>query len=394
MTETQPIPAEGRAPLRLRVARVVEETPDARSFELEVPSGVELPYRPGQYVTVEMPFEGMRIRRCYSLSSAPVVDAALRFTVKRVAGGRMSNLLVDGVREGDTLTIHPPAGGFVLDDEASRPLSFFAGGSGITPVHSLIKAALAGTSRSIRLLYANRDAASTIFARELDALAAAHPDRFELRHHHDDAEGLLTADALDAWIRRGGTPAGADHYVCGPGPFMEAVREALLRARVPEARIRIERFVSPLDPDRRASDAVVVREAPADFLVTLDKVIHRVPYAPTQTLLAACKAAGVKAPSSCEDGFCGSCMAQLVEGDVDLDNPLALSDADVARGRILACQARPKSARFLHVDFDQVSFRTGDDGGIAARIDKVRVAAVVALGIGVALLVRWLHGFV
>jgi 3-ketosteroid 9alpha-monooxygenase subunit B len=395
-------PALPRGPLRVRVARVVEETADARSFVLDVPEAHEdaLRYSPGQYVTVEVPWESFLIRRCYSMSSAPGIDAAPQFTVKRVDGGRMSNLLIDTVREGDELTIHPPAGRFVLDpDSSARPLSLFAGGSGVTPVFSILKAALRESARPVRLLYANRDDASTIFAHELDALAREHTGRLEIRHHRDDQSGYLTPEMLGEWIRGGADAAKrSDHYVCGPGPFMAAVHEALRAAQVPDDRVRIEKFVSPADPDRRAPDAALAEPsaAPATFLVTLDKAIHRVPYSASQTLLAACKSAGVRAPSSCEDGFCGSCMARLVEGNVNMDNPLALSDRDVERGRILACQARPSSASFLHVDFDAVSFSASGGGadGVAPPISRLRVAVVVALSVGAALLVRWLHAVV
>ena len=113
-----------RAPLRVKVARVVEETADARSFVLDVSDAElrsELDYRAGQYVTVEIPWESFHIHRCYSFSSAPGVDAQPQFTVKRVAEGRMSNALIDGVKAGDTLTLHPPAGRFVLDRVAGAP---------------------------------------------------------------------------------------------------------------------------------------------------------------------------------------------------------------------------------------------------------------------------------
>jgi 3-ketosteroid 9alpha-monooxygenase subunit B len=402
-TEATDESREPREPLRLRVARVVEETADARSFVLDVPEALkgELRYAPGQYVTVEVPWESFRIRRCYSLSSTPELDAAPQFTVKRVEGGRMSNHLIDTVREGDELTIHRPAGRFVLGPDArGATLSLFAGGSGITPVFSILKAALRDGTRRIRLLYANRDAASTIFARELAELARAHADRLEVHHHHDDASGYLTPESLDGWLRRGESDARAsDHYVCGPGPFMAAVHDALRAARVPDERIWIEKFVSPEDPDRRdASGAEVAMSAgaPESFLVTLGSKIHRVPYESPRTLLAACKAAGVRAPSSCEDGFCGSCMARLVEGEVTMANPLALSDRDVERGRVLACQARPARTGFLHVDFDAVSFSATSSGedGLAPPISGLRVAVVVALCVGAAFLVRWLHAVV
>jgi len=393
-----------RAPLRVKVARVVEETADARSFVLDVSDDRlrgELAYRAGQYVTVEIPWESFHIHRCYSFSSAPGVDAQPQFTVKRVAEGRMSNALIDGVSAGDTLTLHPPAGRFTLDQGAgARPLSLFAGGSGITPIFSLLKTALRETQRPVRLLYANRDAASTIFAAQLDALAREHAGRFTLRHHRDDEGGFLTAETLADWLR--GAPEsgrGSDHYVCGPTPFMDAVEAALQSVSVDDGRVRVERFVSPADPDRRDAAATQAAssagEVPEDFLVTLGSSIRRVPYSGSLTLLAACKAAGVKAPSSCEDGFCGSCMCQLVEGDVAMANPLALTDSDVARGRVLACQARPTSKKFLHVDFDAVSFRAGGDGdAMTPPLSASRAALVVSLCVGAALLVRWLHAVI
>jgi ferredoxin len=134
---------------------------------------------------------------------------------------------------------------------------------------------------------------------------------------------------------------------------------------------------------------------PEDFLVTLGSSIRRVPYSRSLTLLGACKAAGVKAPSSCEDGFCGSCMCQLVEGDVAMANPLALTESDVARGRVLACQARPTSGKFLHIDFDAVSFRAAGDGdAMTPPLSASRAALVVSLCVGAALLVRWLHAVI
>jgi 3-ketosteroid 9alpha-monooxygenase subunit B len=404
-TETKSAEQAGRAPLRVKVARVVEETADARSFVLDVSDDTlrsELTYRAGQYVTVEIPWESFHIHRCYSFSSAPGVDAQPQFTVKRVAEGRMSNALIDRVAAGDTLTLHPPAGRFTLDRDAGmRPLSLFAGGSGVTPIFSLLKAALRETRRPVRMLYANRDAASTIFAAQLDALAQEHAGRFSLRHHHDDAGGFLTAETLADWLR--GAPEsgrGSDHYVCGPTPFMDAVEAALQSVSVDDGRVRVERFVSPADPDRRDTEPAQTPtsgtgEVPEDFLVTLGSSIRRVPYSRSLTLLGACKAAGVKAPSSCEDGFCGSCMCQLVEGDVAMLNPLALTDSDVARGRVLACQARPTSGKFLHVDFDAVSFRAGGDGdAMTPPLSASRAALVVSLCVGAALLVRWLHAVI
>ena len=379
--------------LALRVHRVIEETSDARSFVLDVPEELEreLRYVPGQYLTVDVQWEGFRVHRCYSLSSAPGLDPRPTITVKRVEGGRVSNHLVDRVREGDLLEVHRPAGRFVLDPHrGSRPLVFFAGGSGITPIHSMLKSVLA-SGGSARLLYANRNAESTIFAAELEELASSNPGRFELRHHRDDASGYLVAEGVRAFV---GERLDADFYVCGPKPFMDLVGRVLRESGVPEGHVRIENFVSPTDPDRRAEAGTAAsdRPAPAAFLVTLGKKIHSVPYASGRTLLASCKSAGVKAPSSCEDGFCGSCMCKLVEGEVDMDNPLALTDLDIERGRVLACQARPRTSGPLHIDFDSVSFGLAAEGeGGAPPLSLVRLAVVAVLCVAVAWLVRFLH---
>ncbi len=399
---------EGRGPFALKVLRVVEETPDARSFVLEIPERLseEFRYRAGQYLTLEMPFESFQINRCYSLSSAPEVDDAPQVTVKRVAEGRMSNLLIDTIRAGDSVRVHRPAGRFLLDEgRGTRGLTLFAGGSGITPVFSILKTALKTSAARVRLLYANRDASSVIFASELEQLERDYGERLEVLHHHDDASGFLSQESVRAWALPAGGAQGAeadDFYLCGPAPFMETVAAALEAGGVPPTRVRQETFVSAVDPDRRErADADLAdaapESAPAHFLVSLKSKITRVPYAGNKTLLAACQDAGVRAPSSCEDGFCGSCMCRLMEGEVDMANPMALTDHDIERGLVLACQARPKSDATLHIDFDSVSFgasKAGEGDVLAPPIPRLRMALVVSLCVAAATLVRWLHTLV
>ena len=310
----------------LVVADVVHETDASRSLVLEVPVALRsrFRYRAGQFVTVEVPWGGFDVRRCYSLSSSPDVDAAMAITVKRVPGGRLSNWLIDHVRPGDQLRVTAPEGRFVLDPDAGAgcPLLFFAAGSGITPVLSLLKTALATTGRRARLVYANTDRGNVIFDAAIGALAAAYGERLEVRHHLDVAQGLLDERAAATHARG---LEDADCYVCGPEPFMDVVEAGLIAAGVDPGRVRFERFVSPLDPDRvapvapigaGAPDGAVAPDAvdgdaaaPGSFEVTLRGRRHVVPYTPGRTLLACCQAAGVPAPSSCEDGFCGSCMA-------------------------------------------------------------------------------------
>lgn len=327
----------------IRVARVVEETADARSFELAIPAELSerFRYRAGQYLTFEVPLGAERILRCYSLASCPELGEPHKVTVKRVLEGRGSGWFHDQVQAGSVLGVMSPLGRFVLH-ESALPVLFFAGGSGITPVIALIKSALATTRRRIRLLYANRDAASVIFREELDALVCKQPERFEAIHHLDDAAGFVAA----ANVR--GAHAGfeeAESYLCGPGPFMKLVDETLEAAGVPRERIHIERFEQPAEHAQTGVTAAASGALlPTEIVVQLDGKTHRIPYRAGQTLLEAARSAGLQPPFACEEAFCGSCAARLVRGQVALDRNDVFSAADVEAGWILTCHGRPASA--------------------------------------------------
>jgi 3-ketosteroid 9alpha-monooxygenase subunit B len=330
-------------PHELRVARVVDETHDARSFVFEVPPAVSerFAYRAGQYLTFEVPLGGETLMRCYSLASSPERGEEHKVTVKRVEGGRGSNWFHDHVTAGSVLRVMPPLGRFVLHDDPA-PLLFFAGGSGITPVISLIKSALETTERRIRLLYANRDARSVIFRAELESLARAHPSRLEVLHHLDDASGFVTPERVGA--ARAGFEA-AEHYLCGPGPFMATVEASLLAGDVPAPRIHIERFEVPEEHSQTGvTEQTPTEGLPSEIVVHLDGKTHRIPYAAGQTLLAAVRAAGLSAPFACEEAFCGSCAAKCIRGEVVLDRNDVFSAGELADGWILTCHGRPASA--------------------------------------------------
>ncbi|MCW5747475.1 MAG: ferredoxin--NADP reductase [Alphaproteobacteria bacterium] len=319
----------------LRVQRIVQETPDARSFVLAVPPDLaaRFKYRAGQFLTFRVPHPDGAVARCYSLSSSPETDGETKVTVKRVAGGRGSNWFHDALKEGATLDVMAPAGRFVLG-AGEAPLLMFAGGSGITPVMSLIKSALKTTGRKIRLFYANRDAASVIFRAEFDALQRAHPDRLEVRHHLDDQQGLTTAAEVQQALA--GFEA-AEAYLCGPGPFMTLVEDTLLKAGMPRNRVLIERFEAsgndavPVAPDE--GDVV-----PAFITIHFEGKTHKVPYRKGLSILNAAREAGLSPNSACEEGFCASCAAKKIKGKIVLANNDIYTEEDLASGWILTCQ--------------------------------------------------------
>jgi 3-ketosteroid 9alpha-monooxygenase subunit B len=321
---------------RLRVARIVQETPDARSFVLAVPAeSVErFRYRAGQFLTFRVPHSAGEVARCYSLSSAPDIETEIKVTVKRVAGGRGSNWFHDNLAAGAEIDVMPPAGRFVLAG-SNAPVLFFAGGSGITPVMSLIKSALAITGRRLRLFYANRDAASVIFRDEFQALERAHPDRLEVRHHLDAEAGLTTAAEIEAALHGF---ADAEAYLCGPAPFMNLVEATLLARGLPRERVLIERFEASGNAAVPIAPQVEGEVVPAEVVIHFDGKTHRVPYKKGQTILVAARAAGLSPNSACEEGFCASCAAKRIKGRIELANNDIYTAEDLASGWILTCQ--------------------------------------------------------
>lgn len=225
----------------LRVAEVIVETEDARSLVFEVPDDLaeEFRYRPGQFLTVRVPGEeNSAAARCYSLSSSPHTADPLMVTVKRTPSGRGSEWLLRSVRAGSVVHVQPPAGRFT-PASLDRDFLFLAAGSGITPVMSIAKSALAAGSGRIALIYANRDERSVIFAERLGGLAAAYPERFAVLHWLESLQGLPDPARLGALAE---PFSERDIYVCGPGPFASGAVEALTALGVPSERTYLEQF--------------------------------------------------------------------------------------------------------------------------------------------------------
>ena len=342
---------------KLQVSGIIQETHDTRSFIFAVPESLReaFRYRAGQFLTFEVPWDGMQLHRCYSLSSAPETDAWPKVTVKRVDDGRVSNWFNDRVQVGNTIAVQPPEGRFVMrSNEGNHGIVLFGGGSGVTPVLSILKSALRTTGRDVKLIYANRDERSIIFKDELDLWLAEFPNRLEIVHHLDSVSGFMSVEEIQEQIR--GWEDG-EFFVCGPTGYMDAVEEAFKASEIDPGQTKFERFISPVDPDRKDESAEVIPEQsddeiPESFKMQLEGQAHEVPDEKGLTLLDSAIKAGHKPPSSCEDGYCGCCMALLKSGKVHMANHDALEPSDIERGWVLACQARPASQEPLEVDFD------------------------------------------
>ncbi|MFI1354634.1 2Fe-2S iron-sulfur cluster-binding protein [Streptomyces sp. NPDC020898] len=316
----------------VRIKRIVQETADTRTYVLDAP----FPYRAGQFLTVR----ACGALRSYSMSSSPDTDSELMTTVKRVPGGLVSNWMHDHLAPGDVIETTSPAGVFCLR-EGTAPLVALCGGSGVTPILSLVKTALATTGRRVRVLAADRDADSVIFGDTLAELAEAHPGRFEIRHHLDDARGFVTGAEIREFV---GGDLGADFYLCGPAPFMELAENTLLAHGARTAQIVAERFIAPDTADEANADdtAEAVPESDGGTVtVALAGKRRTVDQHPRESLLESARRAGFMPPFSCEMGNCGTCIARLTEGEAKMRVNHALDDDEVAEGWVLTCQGEP-----------------------------------------------------
>jgi len=355
VTDTIPDEPLGSHVLELQIADVVAETEDARSLVFTVPDGAEIPaerlrYAPGQFLTLRIPSERTgSVARCYSLCSSPFVDEAMTVTVKRDKDGYASNWLCDNAHPGMRIHVLAPSGTFVpktLDDD----FLLLAAGSGITPVMSICKSALSEGSGQVVLLYANRDDRSVIFADALRELAAKYPDRLTVVHWLESLQGLPSATAL---AQLAAPFTDRQTFICGPGPFMAAAREALETLKVPAQQVHLEIFRS-LDSDPFAAVKIEDEgdESPATAVVELDGQTHTVSWPRRAKLLDVLLDAGLDAPFSCREGHCGACATTLRSGKVSMEVNDVLEQQDLDDGLILACQSHPETDS-VEVTYDE-----------------------------------------
>jgi 3-ketosteroid 9alpha-monooxygenase subunit B len=360
LTEAIPDEPLGDHVLELQIAEVVAETDDARSLVLAVPDAPgdpdipqeRLRYAPGQFLTLRVPSDRTgSVARCYSLCSSPFTDDALTVTVKRTADGYASNWLCDHAHRGMRIHVLAPSGNFVpktLDGD----FLLMAAGSGITPIMSICKSALAEGSGQVTLLYANRDDRSVIFADALRELSGKYPDRLMVVHWLESLQGLPSATAL---ANLAAPYTDRPVYICGPGPFMDASREALEALKVPAQQVHIEVFKS-LDSDPFAAVKIVDTdegdEPPATAAVELDGETHTVSWPRNAKLLDVLLAKGLDAPFSCREGHCGACACTLRSGKVNMEVNDVLEQQDLDEGLILACQSHPVSDS-VEVTYDE-----------------------------------------
>jgi ring-1,2-phenylacetyl-CoA epoxidase subunit PaaE len=349
----------------LRVAEIVPETAEANSIRFEIPPELrdKFAFKAGQHLTLRATINGEDVRRNYSLCTAPD-DNDWMVTVKRIGGGLFSNWVGDQLKAGDTVDVMPPHGSFTTEFDAAkgRHIVGIAGGSGITPVMSLIKTTLKAEPNSrFTLLYGNRDSSSIIFLEALAGLKDKHLRRLEIYHFLDAEEqdialfnGMLNRERLEEAI--GALVPDAQDvdgwFICGPGPMMDAAEGALLDRNISRDRIHIERFTADRPPEAVAREIAELQTKAEGVTVsvTLDGRTRRVPFT-AGNILDSARAAGLPAPFACKAGVCATCRAKVTSGKVEMAARYGLTDEEVADGYVLTCQSVPLGDG-VAVDYD------------------------------------------
>ena len=340
-------------PIKLTIRERIQETPDTITLRFEETFD-ELPYKSGQFLTVMVSIDQEEYRREYSFSSSPQTDKNLSICVKRVTGGKVSNYLHDVVKTGDILNVFPAAGLFspILNISNKRTLVFIAGGSGITPIFSMIKSVLAIEQQSkVYLLYANRTENDIIFKSTFESLQTTFSGRFNHLNVLSQASekwygltGRLDQDTIIDYLEQLPVifPKEANYYICAPTGLIKAAQQALTILKVPAANIHKENFgssnnqeINPTNTGNEIIDRTVK--------VKYKGIIHSIFVASGKSILKSALEENIRLPFSCEKGVCTACLGTCKTGKVEMKGNDALSQNELDKGYILTCIGKPVS---------------------------------------------------
>ena len=388
----------------LKIKKKIKETKDSFSFIFEVPKKHQTVflYTPAQFLTFEFQRERKKILRSYSLSSCPLLNEELKTTVKKVKGGIISNYMVDSLKEGDILSSRKPSGRFFKPPKDLKPKHYFlfAGGSGITPLFSIIKTVLLSDSKNkVSLFYANRDETSIIYHTELKNWEEKYKQQFNVIHilsqpqkNEHDISGRLKKEHLQKYFSNDSINH-PDHlyYLCGPLGFMDIIESFLNEQKVHKKNINKESFLSSskkkqiskettsnsnttkienknqstcqitVNPEIGSQPEVLLtgkegegdKAPPKTIKASINEEKITISAQPDISILEQLLSAGYSPPFSCLSGSCMSCLATLKKGRIIQEERGILEDENLQNHEILTCQAKPES-HLVEVDYDNL----------------------------------------
>ena len=350
----------------LLVKDITQETPDCISISFEIPENLKNDYKyiHGQYLTIKHNIQGEEIRRSYSFCSSPSADKEIRVAIKKVNGGRMSTFLNKELKTGDSLEVMTPMGNFYteLKNENTKQYILFAGGSGITPIFSILKSILNEEPNSkICLFYGNKNKESIIFNNQLKKInlekAVEVVNILEENETDQLNSGLITKEkSLQLINKYVDKKIINEYFICGPEPMMKNVTDALDSFQVDSKQIHIEYFTTVLKDIEKAEEkaqkneteniesnvSVIIDGEETSFILSTDG----------DTILDAAIDNDADVPYACKGAVCCTCKAKIMEGKVEMDENYALTDDEVEEGYVLTCQAHPLTNKVV-LDYDE-----------------------------------------
>jgi ferredoxin-NADP reductase len=325
------------------------ETPDVATFTFVAATGEPLSYAPGQFLTFEFEVGGEPVNRCYTLASSPTRPGRVAITVKRT-GGPVSTWLHATMAPGKRVRALGPMGAFVCPADRTGPFLFLSAGSGITPLMSMARAHFdLASPADIVFVHSARTPADLIFRRELEVMAAARPNfRFapicEARSAGEAWGGYEGRLDLGRLMRIAPDFLSREVFLCGPSPYMDAARAMLAGAGLDLARLHAESFdFAELAAESPAVAADAMGAAQARFSVEFTKSRRTIEVGADQFVLSAATARGLRLPSSCTQGLCGTCKSRLVSGTVQMSHQGGIRQREIDQGLILLCCSKPTS---------------------------------------------------
>ncbi|MEM7104221.1 MAG: ferredoxin--NADP reductase [Bacteroidota bacterium] len=355
---------------KLKVKEVIQETKDAVSLVFDIPAALSetFKYIPGQYLTLKFNLNNKEVRRAYSFSSSPATEQDPKVSIKRVLGGLVSNHINDNIKAGDEIEVMPANGRFYTEikEENKKHYYLFGGGSGVTPLMSILKTVLEKEPQSkVFLIYGNRDEESIIFKSELDNLLNRFEGQLEIQFAVDnppilkeggfmgmfakkriDWDGLvgpIDYKKIDDFLSKFPTEnKDSEYFICGPGGMMEATKVALEKLEIPSKNIHIEVFTSIRMPGEE-DETKEASGTNSSAKVRLNGKDYEIDVRKGESILEALQRHKVDAPFSCTAGACATCMAKMKSGNVEMTSCFALDEEEIEEGFVLTCVSYPST---------------------------------------------------
>ena len=327
----------------LTISKITQLTTSSVMITFEVPELFKkvFHFEAGEYLTLQKTIGGEKVRRAYSICSG-VNESELSVAVKRVPNGVFSTYATTQLKAGDVLEVMPPMGSFVFfyDIFGNRDIMLFSAGSGVTPMMSIAKTALAKTNIKVVFIYGNKSKEEVLFFDEIEALRIQYPERFLVHYAFsqqpwgDHYTGRINDRIVNEIFAKYKDFNWGRYYACGPTELVKNLREILLLRGIDKDRIFTELFeASPAEIDYSTLQGNVA------ITLELNGQTHSFESARNQTLLSSALLRGYDAPYSCLNGVCSSCIGRVEEGEAKMAKNETLSEEEVSQGYILTCQA-------------------------------------------------------